>query len=150
MPMEVLPEGNYEVGQDVTEILGIKKIEDVSLRRERPTNEIRLAQAHRKLVKKPWFKYLMRYEWLRKLAYKLLLPKKKTPKFPTQFEGVSKTDEERCVVGNTKVLTDKGFINISKIVNQKLNVKVLSMNSDGTLSYKRILDYQKYKTRLLL
>lgn len=150
VPVDVLPYGVYKIGDNVTEILGITKIEDrFRPRNERTSEEMRLRQSHPKLVRAKWFKKLMRYKWFRKFAFKYLISKRKSKfkDFPTGYEGVSKTDEERCLVGGTKILTDKGPIQISAIVNQRLDVKVLSMNDDGTVSYKKILDYQKFNNK---
>lgn len=91
MPMSTLPEGKYEEGTDVTEILGIKKIEE-----EKPvisrSREDRLKNAHPSLTKKPWFKKMMKHSWFRKLAFKFLIPKKKKSGWPA---WIVKTDEER-------------------------------------------------------
>lgn len=92
VPLDVLPRANYNVGDDVTEILGITKIEDVSLKKEIDTKEVRLRKSHKKLAKQKWFKYMMRFSWFRELAYKFLLPKKKKSGWPT---WVVKTDSER-------------------------------------------------------
>lgn len=106
VPLDVLPRANYNIGDDVTENLGITKIEDVSLKKETDTKEVRLRQSHKKLAKQKWFKYMMRYAWFRELAYKFLLPKKKKSGWPTQFAGVKITDEER-VENMPWVLNDK-------------------------------------------
>ena len=91
MPTSILPTGYYEVGQDVTQALGITKIEDET-KEPLPNNELRLKQRHKNLTKNKFFKYMMRYEWFRKLAFKLLLPKKKAKNWPS---WIIKTDEER-------------------------------------------------------
>lgn len=92
VPLDVLSRADYNIGDDVTDILGITKIEDVSLKKETDTKEVRLRQSHKKLAKQKWFKYMMRYAWFRELAYKFLLPKKKKSGWPT---WVVKTDSER-------------------------------------------------------
>ena len=78
-PLSILPEGEYEIGQDVTELLGITKYELTSDRdpviRE-PKNT------------KHYPKFLMRWGWFRKLV----LPKKQAKGFP---DFISKTDETR-------------------------------------------------------
>lgn len=114
VPMSTLPEGEYKEGTDVTGILGIKKIEE-----EKPivsrSREDRLKSAHPSLVKKPWFKKMMKYSWFRKLAFKFLIPKKKLKSFPTEFENVKITDQERCE-NMAWVLKDKRpFIVTTKI-----------------------------------
>ena len=78
VPMDVLPRADYNIGDDVTDVLGITKIEDsFRPRNERSSEEMRLRQSHPRLMRAKWFKKLMKYEWFRKLAYKFLLPKKK-------------------------------------------------------------------------
>ncbi len=82
LPLAVLPEGNYKLGDDVTEILGITKY-DPQLEEE---NEI--ANFEKKKAKNPIVKYLLRYAWFRKLYLK---SSAKTD-FPS---WIRKTDEER-------------------------------------------------------
>ena len=79
-PMSILPPGNYTVGQDVTELLGVKQYEatmDSEPASYMPENKVR---------KYPEF--LMRMQWFRRLV----LPKKQYRGFPT---FVAKTDETR-------------------------------------------------------
>lgn len=96
MSMSILPEGEYADGDDVTKVLGIKKHEP-KVGTPPESNEMRLRTAHPKLYKKPWFKKMMKYEWFRRIAFKFFIPKKKkSESFPTEFEGVEKTDQERC------------------------------------------------------
>lgn len=79
-PMSILPDGNYELEQDVTDILGIKQYEAaMDVEREPVDNSI---------PKKKYPKFLMRMKWFRKLV----LPKKQAKGFPS---FVSKTDEIR-------------------------------------------------------
>ena len=91
VPMEVLPSGEYEEGADVTDVLGIKKIEE-DFKQPKLNKEDELKRRHRKLTNKKWFKYLMKYEWFRSVAFKFLLPKKKKSGWPA---WIVKTDEER-------------------------------------------------------
>lgn len=91
LPISILPNGNYEVGQDVTDILKITKIQEdydptpISL-------EMKLKAHHKKLTSNKTFKKLMRYSWFRKIAFAVLIPKKKKNGWP---DWVKKTDEER-------------------------------------------------------
>lgn len=79
-PMSILPDGNYELEQDVTDILDIKQYEAaMDVEREPVDNSI---------PKKKYPKFLMRMKWFRKLV----LPKKQAKGFPS---FVSKTDEIR-------------------------------------------------------
>lgn len=92
MPTSILPKGTYNVGDDVTDILGIKKYEPKTTNTPPESNEMRLRGAHPKLYRRPWFKKMMRYEWFRKITFKLFLPKKKNSGWPA---WIVKTDEER-------------------------------------------------------
>lgn len=91
MPISILPEGEYEEGNDVTSILGVKKIEE-----EKPiinrSKEDRLKSAHPSLTRKKWFKKMMKYSWFRRVAFKFLIPKKKKNGFPA---WIVKSDSER-------------------------------------------------------
>ena len=104
-----------------------------------------MAARHKELFKHQPFRWLMRREWGRVLLFMFFGKKRDTPlRFPTHFEFVHKTDEERCLLGQTKIKTDIGNIQISHIVNDKLPVKVLSYNlSTQKLEYKPIVGYQK-------
>ena len=102
----------------------------------------KMAGRHPNLFKKPWARWMMKREWGRKVMF-FFFGKKKDKK--TGWPAwVTKTDEERCLPGGTKILTDRGWIQINKLVNHKMDVKVASVNEDGTISYKKILDYQKF------
>lgn len=76
-PMSILPPGDYIIGQDVTEVLGIKQYERAI--------EIDTAVPGTRPAKK-YPKFLMRMKWFRRLV----LPKKATGDFPS---FLSKTDE---------------------------------------------------------
>ena len=84
-PLSILPEGNYNVGDDVTDIIGVKKWEPME--DERWWKELKAEQR-----KKKWYEklFLMKFKWYRKLvghdnrAYKSGFP-----------DFISKTDETR-------------------------------------------------------
>ena len=79
-PLSILPDGNYELYQDVTDILGIKQYEEtMDIERNSTTDDN---------TKKKHPKFLMKFSWFRKLV----LPKKQAKGFP---EFISKTDETR-------------------------------------------------------
>lgn len=121
----------YNVGDDVTDILKIKKYDPQA------EEEEKLNISTKPVKKYPQF--LMRFAWFRKLV----LPSKRQQKgFPTQ---ISKTDEVRCLDGKTDILTNKGKILISDIVNKKLDVKVASLNEKNEIEWSNIIDYQKFK-----
>ena len=46
-----------------------------------------------------------------------------------------------CLFGSTSVHTDKGYLEISKIVKQRLEVNVMSASSTGVLEYKPVTDW---------
>lgn len=95
LPMSILPPGQYVVGQDVAKILGIEKIQDDYVVPV-VTPEQRMKSKRPDLFKKKWFKVMMKYEWFRKVAFKLMFCRApKEGRFPTQFEFVKKTDEIR-------------------------------------------------------
>jgi len=81
LPTSFLPEGEYNVGDDVTDILGITKYD--------PEAEQERANADRTVnrQKNPVVKFLMRFKWFRQIYVK---PKKEL--FPA---WIVKTDEER-------------------------------------------------------
>lgn len=80
-PLSMLPEGNYEIGDDVTELMGITQYEPTMDKEEVDSSE------DTKSVKK-YPQFLMRWSWFRKLV----LPKKQAKGFPS---FISKTDETR-------------------------------------------------------
>lgn len=102
----------------------------------------RMSQRHHKLFKHQPFRWLMKRQWGKDLLFIFFGKKRDKRNWP---EWVKKTDEERCLWKNTKVITDKGAIRIADIVNKQLKVKVLSYNiEDNKLEYKSIVDYQKF------
>ena len=80
-PLSILPEGEYNIGDDVTEILGITQYEPTMDKEEVDTENT-------KTHAKKYPEFLMRMAWFRKLV----LPKKQAKGFPS---FISKTDETR-------------------------------------------------------
>lgn len=111
MPLSILPDGEYNVGDDVTEILGIEKIEN-DFKQPLESNEMRLRGAHPKIYRKKWFKKLMKYSWFRKFAFKFLIPKKKKNGWPA---WIVKSDSER-IQNMIWVLNDKSKFYVSEKV----------------------------------
>lgn len=98
-PLRILPEGEYQLGDDVTEIMGVTQYEP-TMDVERPSDSGG--------SKKKYPKCLMRMTWFRKLV----LPKKGNQEFPS---FIHKTDEPR-VQNMPYILTNKnGFIASEKI-----------------------------------
>lgn len=104
MPIALFPELGADPGihTDVTDLLGIKYAVDED--NERKTAKVNkdkkyqsMAARHSKLFKKPFFRCLMRREWGRKLLFVFFGKKKDNPRgWPTHFEYIHRTDEERC------------------------------------------------------
>lgn len=103
-PLSILPTGNYEVGDDVTEILGIIQYEG-TMDKENETAEKETK------TKKKYPKFLMRYEWFRKLV----VPKKQVKGFP---EFVAKTDETRIQNAPFYLSMDCEYIATEKVDGQ--------------------------------
>lgn len=80
-PLSILPEGEYNIGDDVTDILGITQYEPTMDKEETDTEST-------KAFAKKYPEFLMRMAWFRKLV----LPKKQAKGFPS---FISKTDETR-------------------------------------------------------
>lgn len=148
MPIDVFPEiKDKDVHEDVTKILGIKYYVAEDNDRKAKSNPNakynNMCLRNSKLAKKKWWKWLMKRTWGRKLLFVFFGRKKDNPKkWPV---WIKKTDEDRCLIGDTKIATDHGALRIADIVNKKLDVKVKSYNIDtGEIEYKSINSYQKY------
>lgn len=148
MPIDVFPEiKDKDVHEDVTKILGIKYYVAEDNDRKAKSNPNakynNMCSRNSKLAKKKWWKWLMKRAWGRKLLFVFFGRKKDNPKnWPV---WIKKTDEDRCLIGDTKIATDHGTLRIADIVNKKLDVKVKSYNIDtGEIEYKSINSYQKY------
>lgn len=104
MPIALFPElgADPEIHTDVTDTLGIKYAVDED--NERKANRVNkdkkyqsMAARHAKLFKKPLFRWLMRRKWGRKLLFMIFGKKRDNPRgWPTHFQYIHKTDEERC------------------------------------------------------
>lgn len=79
--LSMLPNGNYEIGDDVTDLMGITQYEPTMDKEENDSSEDIVP-------KKKYPAFLMRMSWFRKLV----LPKKQAKGFPS---FISKTDETR-------------------------------------------------------
>ena len=123
-----------EVGQDVTELLGITKYLSPSEREEIEQQKRKPANEKNKLKK-----FMMRYSWFRRL----FLSRKQKAGFPY---WVSKTDEPRCISGSSILNTDKGNFTIKEICESNEIFKVKSYNIDtNTTEYKEII-YKSIKS----
>lgn len=93
--MNILPSGNYKIGDDVTKVLGVTEIEDEVPKQtiSREQKEKQFKARHKKFFSSPIVKYLMKYNWFKKFVF-AFIPKKK--KKPTTFPSyIVKTDETR-------------------------------------------------------
>lgn len=150
MPIDILPKNKaFDIGDDVTHVLGVtyyvKEDNERKAKGENPNAKYnRMAAQHPKLAKNSWFKWFMKRLWGRKFLYLFLGNKKQDDKY--KFPNwIKKTDEERCLIGNTKIQTSHGVLRIADIVNKHLDVLVKSYNADTRqIEYKPINSYQKY------
>lgn len=82
-PLSILPEKDWKVGDDVTDILGIKQYEPtMDIEREEPQTKQKKSWLHKKLMRYQWYR-----NWYRQMS------KADHTEFPTAY--VSKTDETR-------------------------------------------------------
>lgn len=152
MPITLFPElADMEVGTDVTDILKVtySVVEDNTRKSKNGDPDAKyksMAQRHQKIFKKPIVRKIMKHKLGRKIMFLFFGKKKDKPlSFPTHFPFVHRTDEERCLIGDTKVQTNNGVLRIADIVNKELPVEVLSYNEKTkTVEYKPIISYQKF------
>lgn len=103
-PLSILPEGNYEIGDDVTDIIGITQYEPTMDKEEVNDTE------NEKTVKK-YPKFFMRWAWFRKLV----LSKKQSKGFPS---FISKTDETRIQNAPFYLEMDCNYVATEKVDGQ--------------------------------
>ena len=101
MPITEFPEiTTTDEHVDVTDVLHITyAVEEDNARKNGGPNAkyTSMKARHKKLFKHPLVKKIMRYEWGRKLMFFFFGKKKDNPRtFPTHFQFIHKTDEERC------------------------------------------------------
>lgn len=101
MPITAFPEiTTTDEHVDVTDVLHITyAVEEDNARKNGDPNAkyTSMKARHKELFKHPLVKKIMRYEWGRKLMFFFFGKKKDNPRtFPTHFQFIHKTDEERC------------------------------------------------------
>lgn len=101
MPITAFPEiTTTDEHVDVTDVLHITyAVEEDNARKNGDPNAkyTSMKARHKKLFKHPLVKKIMRYAWGRKLMFFFFGKKKDNPRtFPTHFQFIHKTDEERC------------------------------------------------------
>lgn len=99
LPISDFPEiANKEIHDDVTDVLGVKYyvVEDNERKAKNPNPSEkynRMCARNPRLAQKPWFKWLMKRMWGRKLLFAFFGHKNDNPKkFP---QWIKKTDEDR-------------------------------------------------------
>lgn len=100
LPIEAFPEiKNKSVGDDVTDILKIKyyvALDELRKNGDPNAKYKSMSARHVKIAKTRWYRYLYRKPWGKKILFFFFGKKKDKPlSFPTKFEFVHKTDEER-------------------------------------------------------
>ena len=102
-PLSILHDGKaYVLGDDVTDVLKIKQVEDEVPKQQVKDPAAAIKQRHKKLFKNQVFLWFMKFKWFRKTVYKLLAPKKKPKNFP---EWIVKMDSSIA----TDVMHDFGI-----------------------------------------
>lgn len=115
-PMSILPsECDYHIGEDVTSILKITKVEDETPKQRVQDPMRKIKQKHGRLFRNPLFKRLMRHKWFRTMIAHLLKPRELQVTFP---EWITKTDETR-LQSIPEVLQE--FKNTSMVVTEKID-----------------------------
>lgn len=103
LPISSIPEltnKEWNIGDDVTELLGVRySVEEDNIRKAKVNPDAKynsMATRHPNLAKKKWFRWLMKRNWGKKLLFLFFGKKQDKPLgFPTKFEFVHKTDENR-------------------------------------------------------
>lgn len=102
MPLKLFPEiGDAEVNTDVTDILKVTySVDEDNIRKSKPNPDAKynaMAARHKNIFKRKWVRWLMKRAWGRKLMFAIFGRKKDNPRgWPTHFQYIHKTDEERC------------------------------------------------------
>lgn len=108
LSMSILPHRRFGVGDDVTNILGIKKYDPEA------EQEAKLLNTKESKVKNPIIKFMLKFGWFRKLYLK---PKTRKGGFPI---WIVKTDEER-------IQNKTAMFNIEKDLETEFEVTEKSM-----------------------
>lgn len=147
LPLTSFPElADKQVGDDVTDILGVTySVEEDNVRKSKlvdPNAKYKAMSArHPKVFSNKFIRKIMKHEVGRRILYIIFGRKKDKPRsFPTHFEYIHKTDEERCenipcVLGykNPLIVTEKldgtsSTYILERINKHKFEFYVLSRN----------------------
>ena len=123
-PLSILPQGKYKEGDDVTDIIGVIKYDPEG------DKERLLYEQKKKSLSDKIDHYFRRYS-----LYRRIFPKSKRGGWPS---FLVKTDEPRCIDGNSNILTEDGIKTIKEICDNKYMGKILSFNL-----FERKYEYQK-------
>lgn len=102
MPLDLFPElSEKNVGDDVTEILRVKySVDEDNVRKAKSDPDAKyksMVSRHKRIFSNPIVRKIMKHKLGKRIMFFLFGKKKDKPLgFPTQFEFVHKTDEERC------------------------------------------------------
>ena len=102
MPLRLFPEiGDAEINTDVTDILKVTyAVDDDNVRKGKVNKDAKytsMAARHKNIFKRKWAKWMMKRAWGRKVMFFIFGRKKDNPRgWPTHFQYIHKTDEERC------------------------------------------------------
>ena len=128
-PLSILPEGEHPVGEDVTDVIGVKQYE--------PTMDIERPNTQKQPTKLKHFQFLMRFKWFRNLIWK------RNPKKSRAFPSfIAKTDETR-IQSAPFMLEDKS----PYVVTEKID------GTSGTFALvlrKRLLPFLKPKEEYIV
>ncbi len=102
IPISNIPElanKEWHEGDDITELLKVTySVAEDNIRKAKNNPNAKynaMAARHQRLAKQKWFRWLMKREWGKKLLFFVFGRKDKPLGFPTKFEFVHKTDENR-------------------------------------------------------
>lgn len=105
-PLSILPEGNYTIGDDVTELLGITQYAATMDEEKEKQEEEMIAE-----LEKKYPKFLIKYAWFRRLV----LPRQREKGLP---DFVSRTDEPRIQNAPYYLKMDCSFVATEKVDGQ--------------------------------
>jgi len=108
--LDILPEGNYKVGDDVTDIIGVKKYDPEAFTANPSNQNSKQSGIYRLLMRYGWFRKLFGGTW-----------KEKRGKFP---ENIKKTDEDNVQVVFNSMPKDHTWTVTEKIEGQSVTMSV--------------------------
>lgn len=138
----------------LTEQLGITyAVQEDNERKAKPIDPYKkMCSRYPRVFSNPIIKWIYKRNWGKKLLFCFFgKDKQDSSKFPTHFPYIKVTDEERCVVGDTKILTIDGKRRIADIVNKQDNTLVWSYDYEqNKFELKKVVGFQKYDPEELI